>query len=57
MCSKAITQEAIVAQLSTLTSQMKSLAESVAAVAASSSRLNRGHDGREPIICPYFDRR
>jgi hypothetical protein len=31
LCPKAMTQEAIDAQLSTVTSQMKSLAESVAA--------------------------
>jgi hypothetical protein len=52
-----VNREASVTQLSTLTAQMKSLAESVAAVVASSSRPSCRHDGREPIICTYCDKR
>jgi predicted RNA-binding protein YlxR (DUF448 family) len=56
LASQAITQNAIVAQLSTLIAQMKSLDEYVVAVAASSSRPSRGGDHREPIICSYCDK-
>jgi hypothetical protein len=53
----SVTQDAMATQLSTLAAQVQSLAESVAAVLASSSRSGRGNDNREPIVCTYCDRR
>jgi hypothetical protein len=54
---ESVTQDAIVAELYTLTAQVKFLAESVTTVVASSSRPNRGNDGRVPIVCAYCDNR
>jgi hypothetical protein len=54
---ESVTQDAIATQLSTLTTQVKSLAKSMAAVVAYSARSNRGNTGRELIMCTYCDKR
>jgi hypothetical protein len=46
-----VTHDAIVVQLTTLTAHMMSLAESMAAIAASSARPTRGGNGRGIIFC------
>jgi hypothetical protein len=55
--SENVVHEAIVAQLSTLTTQMKALPHSVAAMVASSSRPSSAGAHRHPISCPYCDKR
>jgi hypothetical protein len=55
--SENVVHDAIVAQLSTLTAQMKSLTDSVAAMVASSSRPSSEGARRHLIRCSYCDKR
>jgi hypothetical protein len=55
--SENAVHDAIAAQLSTLTAQMKSLADSVATIVASSSYPSSACEHRHPVICSYWDKR
>jgi hypothetical protein len=54
--SDIVQHGAVITQLTTLTAQMKALADSVAALAAT-SRRPRPNDLREIIVCSYVDKR
>jgi hypothetical protein len=55
--SKNVVHDTLVAQLAILTTQMKFIVYSVAAMVASSSHPSSAGDHRHPTICPYCDMR